>query len=242
MGLIYYLVQQYSLMSTSSSSKRPIGQLYVNLQKRLQSLANNSKYPEDDLRHLVFLQFLGVIQPVIIIINIIYTVLEDKIPTNFYPMIFGIEKQWKKEQFETFERFNQSACVILFHFIIENFLKNILMKLLQQEPPRKYSQLVEKTMAKIYLNEKDKKSEFLKALGNFRNVYHNNGIHGNKESQLIIISGEKFEFVQGKPVKHFNWIHMHFLFNEIISIIEEIISTKEVETIKEKISAYIISD
>lgn len=228
-------------MTSNGSASRPLGKLFVVLQEKTQKIIHDSNYPADDVRHLAFLQCLGIIQPDIMVLNTIYTSLENQIPENMYPALFGIKKEWKEQQFGALERFVQYSSIIMFNFVLENFLKNLLAKLEKSDPPRQISKTTQKLLYSISIVNPQNKINVLLTLGHIRNSFHSNGIHENESTQQISLSGELFEFIKGQPILHTNWIRMHHLLDEIITIMDEIISTKEIKAISEKIEGRFIT-
>ncbi len=211
-----------------------IANSFVNMQKKTQKICNASLFSEDDIRHGTFLHVLGVIQPLIIITNILIAFDKDRIPSSIYEPLFGMKKEWASQQFTTLETFAGISLIIEFHFGLEIFLKIILSKM-EISVPSKFYQIAEELLGKISIREKEQKLKVLTTLSHIRNVYHSNGIHTNKSTEPIFIQGLKFEFKQGKEPDCVTPKHVCVLIDEIISIMEEITLAKEIKEIKEKI-------
>lgn len=211
------------------------------MQQKTQDICHKSLYPEDDVRHRGFLHILGVIQPLIIIWNILIAVDGNKIPDQYYMPLFGMKKEWVSQQFGALEIFAGISLIIQLHFGLEIFLKNILSKI-ETPVPSKFYQIAHKLLEKISISEKEKKYLTLMALTHIRNGYHSNGIHLNKSTKPILIQNIKFEFKRGQSLEGVTPKNVCVLVTEIISIMEEIILTKEVKEIKEKIPDQYIPD
>ena len=213
----------------------------VIMQNKAQDICHSSPYPEDDIRHRGFLHVLGVIQPLIIIWNILLAVDRNKVPDQYYMPLFGMKKEWVPQQFGTLEIFEGISLIIQLHFGLEVFLKNILSKI-ETPIPTKFYQIAHKLLEKISISEKEKKYLTLMALTHIRNGYHSNGIHLNKSTKAIFIQNLKFEFIRGQSYECATPKHVCVLVNEIISIMEKITLAKEVKRIKEKIPDQYIPD
>jgi hypothetical protein len=206
-----------------------------NLQMKIHGICNDSPYPSDDLRHGIFLHVLGIIQPSIIIWNLLIAVNKNQIADATYKSIFGMEKEWVPQQFGALENFSCTAIITVFHFVLEIFLKNILAKLEKKNPPQQFNKISKQILAKIMIDEDEIRYQTFMTLSNIRNGYHSNGVHTNDTCKLFKINELEYQFVQGEPIECITSKHVLVLLDKIISIMEEIVATEKVHGIKENI-------
>jgi len=213
----------------------------IKLQIKAQSFCNKSPYSKDDIRHAGFLHILGVIQPLIIIYNVSLAVQKNQIPDHIYQPLFGMKQEWAHQQFPALNVFSGIALITEFHFGLEVFLKNILNKL-EQTTPTKFHEIAKQLLDKITISEKKEKYDILMTASHMRNVYHSNGIHTNRTRSPVTIKKLEFEFIKSKQPECANSEHVCVLIDEILSMMEEIVTSSEVVQIKEKIPDQYIPD
>lgn len=218
------------------------GKQLIKLQTKAAKISKNSKFPKDDIRHKAFTHILGVVQPTLIIFNILNSDKKNKIPTDLYLPIFGLKKENTLTNFTTLEVYCGISFIVQFHFGLEIFLKNILAEL-RPSVPLKFYQIAHQLLENISIPDKNKKYAMMMALTHMRNGYHANGNHLNKSTKLFLIKGMEFEFVKGQKFKCNTQMHALVLTDELVTIMEEIVNSPEVQKITKKIpDHYLPSD
>ena len=85
--------------------------------------------------------------------------------------------------------------------------------------------------------DSEEKIKFLYLPAQLRNSLHSNGIHhGYKgECTTIEIGGFTFELIDGQKVSCAGWGHIVLALNASLEILEEILSSPKIETLKDPI-------
>jgi len=123
------------------------------------------------------------------------------------------------------------GAALLFHFKLENLFDCLYLKLSKKKIPISVLDKFKEISKIIELENTDRLLEIIKAFLSIRNTLHNNGIH-NRATFLLIVSGTKYLFENGKVAQCCSLPHIITLFNEILGILEAIFENKKIVEIK----------
>lgn len=127
--------------------------------------------------------------------------------------------------------FTRLSFIILFQFQIETLLRIILQHITGKDSPWNYSDVVERILTTLKINDKEKKIDILNILAYARNAFHSNGVHIIKDEEFHV-DNLTFKFVKGQTIENsFSWAEIHYVANAVITIVEEILDSKEVRSI-----------
>jgi hypothetical protein len=190
---------------------------------------------EKDIRSQVFFHCRDFTTVVILPLIQMSRVEEKLITKNQYPFIFGIDDTYSEDVFNHYLQFNRYAYLTFCMFHIESALKSILKEILGKNPDDGYYNICSNLLQKITIDSPNEKLDILLIPSFIRNSFHSNGIHTKKingeESVSYIIKGYEFTFEKGKVVSCGGWFHIYIIMKELVSVLKEIMKSKEVQNI-----------
>jgi len=196
---------------------------YIELRSRIIKIKNGQNLPEKDGRVQILNNIAWAVVSIISRLNIILALNAGQVSHTTVKQLIGLGKGDLKIPLETDLTVVRFGVLTLFQFQLETLLKNILEKITNNPPPNTYYAVTENLLNELSLNAKTKKHRTLNVLATMRNCLHSNGIHTKKTKQ-ITVDGHKMKFIKGKTYKGGNLDEIHFLINEVLTILEEILN------------------
>jgi len=195
---------------------------FIKLRKRIIQIKNKHGLPEDDGRVQAFNNFGWLMASITSRLNIIIALNGDHRLQPVYLKLLGVGKGDLRTVIEADLDFVRLSLVAIFQFQIENLLKNILAQITGKDPPEKYYKIVGALLSTLSITEHDEKFDILYSLATLRNCLHSNGIH-TKKTKTFSIKGYKMPFIRGESYEQGDFDEIHFVMNEIFSVLEEIL-------------------
>lgn len=190
---------------------------------------------DKDIRAQVFFHCRDFTTVVILPLIQMARVEEKLITKEQYPLIFGIDDTYSKYIFNHYLQFQRYAYLTFCVFHIENALKLILKELLGQNPNDGYYNICDTLLRKIKIDSPNEKLDILLIPSFIRNSFHSNGIHTKqikgKDFVSYTIKGYEFAFEKGKTVTCGGWFHIYIIMKELITVLKQIMKTKEIQNI-----------
>lgn len=213
-----------------SLSAKDRAKLFVELKNLFHEVGQNIGYDKEDIRSKVFFHCRDFTVVVLIALIQMSRVEEKLITEKQYPFFFGIDNTYSKYTFNHYLQFNRYGYITFIMFHIENSLKIILRELIGTNVRDGYYHICKNLLDSITIDQPEKKLEILLIPSFMRNGFHSNGIH-TKESCSYMIHDYEFEFKKGKTVTCVGWFHIYIIMKELISVLEEILKSKEIQNI-----------
>lgn len=205
----------------------------MKLRLKILGLIEKHGYGENDIRFHILNSIASVLHYALMRINFGLVCRAKQISPEVVALVTGTPN-WDLKLLEDDVKFTRIGVLTLIQFQIENFLKVLLSNLEENNPPRKYHEIVEKILRFLEINEVETKIDKLNVLSYMRNCLHSNGIHTNF-SKTFEIDGHKFEFVKGKLCHNASWAEITFALDHVINIIDEIIEHEKIKDIKKQL-------
>lgn len=120
------------------------------------------------------------------------------------------------------------------HFKIESLFANILRDLGALPKRRGFWHLSNALLERLGLPTTGREKEILTVLANLRNSFHSNGMHNN-DDLISEIDGITFEFRRCRRVECASWKHIITVMRANVSLLESIILSNEVSSIRHPI-------
>lgn len=211
-----------------SITAQQLYQQYKIIDERLHELSLNPKYNQEDNRRHIF----NVLRMQILwtesIIRIMHVIDTKMLPSQTIIDLLSVDPD-DVNYYEEFFIIARISLISNFNFLIENFFKTVLSELDKtKKPPIKYYEIVNEILTKTNIRNPQTKLDTLYTLAMIRNSFHSNGIH-TKDDRTVIINGTKFEFFKGKEVTDVGYERLTILIHEIITILEEIINSQNIQ-------------
>lgn len=213
-----------------SLSSKERAKLFVELKDLLHETGQKIEYNNEDIRSQVFFHCRDFTAVVLIPLIQMSRVEEKLITKEQYPFIFGIDDTYSKYTFDHYLQFNRYGYVTFIMFHIENCLKIILKELTGTNVFDGYYHICKNLIESITMDNPENKLDVLLIPSFIRNTFHSNGIH-TKESCSYTIQDHEFEFTKGKTVTCSGWFHIYLVMKEIVTVLEEILKSKEIKNI-----------
>ena len=148
-----------------------------------------------------------------------------------FKILIGLERGDLKIPMEADMLFVRLSFVALFQFQLETLLKILLSKITHKSTPDGYYNIAKEILDILDIKNSKTKHNILNCLALMRNCLHSNGIH-TKPSKTITVKGHKMKFVKGKSYHGGNLDEIHFMVNEVLMILEEILDHPKIQEIK----------
>lgn len=206
----------------------------MKLRLKILDLIEKHGYTENDIRYYVLNSIAWALHFALIRIHFYLACKSQKIPPDIVTQLIGTSN-WDLKLLEHDVKFTRIGILTFIQFQIENFFKILLANLEENNPPRKYHEIVEKILKFLEIKEIETKIDKFNVLAYMRNCLHSNGIHTNF-SKTFEIDGHKFEFVKDKVCHTTSWGEIIFVLDHAINIIDEIIEHKKIKDIKKQLS------
>lgn len=216
-----------SIPSLSSKDKT---KLFVELKDLFHNTGQQINFDNEDIRSQVFYHCRDFTVVVLLPLIQMSRVEEEKITKEQYPFFFGIDHTYSKYTFNHYLQFNRYGYITFVMFHIENCLKIILKELTDTDVSDGYYRICKNLLELVTIDDPEKKLDILIIPSFMRNSFHSNGIH-TKESSSYSIHDYHFEFKKGETVRCSGWFHIYLIMKEIISVLNEIFHTKEIQSI-----------
>lgn len=207
---------------------------FIELRLKIRKIRNKQKASDKDVRLNGLNNCSWAISSQIMTLNLMEAYETQKIDGKLLISIFKFSRGDPKVFLEIYAKSARLGFVTLIQFQIENMLKNILAKLIKENPPQGYYKLSRLLLETLQITDLDQKHKILDTLQSIRNSYHSNGIH-TKKSKKITINCHDYLFEEGKTVNCSEWGELHLLLMHIFNIIEEILDHPKIQAITEEI-------
>ena len=214
---------------------------FFQLIARFKDIIEEHDYPKKDVRRQSLTNCRSYALVAYFFLNIMFAHKNGIITEKISSVVFNLKLKLAYIVFEDFDHFVQLGYVTNFMFQVENLFKSILVKLEKKDPPKNFFCITKHLFEIISISEKEKKKDIIKAASWIRNSLHSNGTHTN-ETKTIDVAGIPFEFKNGDAVSCASWSHLHLVTNEILTILDEVISCSEVKGVKDTIPIRYIPD
>ena len=224
-----------------SITTRERAKLFDELKNLFHNAGQNSGFDFQDVRSGVFFYCRDYSTATLMALHQMAMVEEGLIPENKFRLVFGFRDTDLQKTFEHFLRFHRFGYITFIMFHVENCLKIILRKLTNAEVRDGYYNICKNLLDSITVNEPEKKLEVLLTPSFIRNSFHSNGIH-TKNSRSNIIQDFEFTFTKGEPVNCGGWYQIYIITKEIVSILQEIFKSPEIQNISETLSVQYVPD
>lgn len=205
----------------------------MELRLKILDLIEKHGYTENDIRFHVLNTIASTLHYSLMRINFYLACKSKKIPHELIVQLTGTPN-WDLKLFEDDVKFTRIGFLTLIQFQIENFMKILLSNLEENDPPRKYYEIVEKILKLLELKDIEIKKGKLNVLAYMRNSLHSNGIHTNSPKTFEIDS-HKFEFIKNKSSHNTSWAEIIFALEHVTDIINEIIEHQKIKDIKKQL-------
>ena len=224
-------------------SYREIATRLVPIQAHIQLIYENLGYPQDpnpirlmDARSATLSILLSETAMNVMILNILASVNEGLVSEETFRSMIGHQDRSVSLAYiaNQLSHYHRLSWVTMIQFRIENMLANILV-VLGKKVTRSYHSNVKALLDLLHLENKERKLDILNVLQNIRNCLHNNGVHNNK-STSIIIDDTPFVFEKGRQVNCAGWEHIIIAFEASLIVLEKILNAPQVKAISEPIS------
>jgi len=215
--------------SPSVSTEDTCGR-FIELRKKIIRIKNKHGLPEDDGRVQAFNNLAWSTVSIISRLNIILALNNRTIPESTVRQLIGLETGDIKIPMEADLTFTRLSYTAIFNFQIENLLKNILAILEKKNPPQSFYRILEKILKILSIVNSEEKFDILYSMALMRNCLHSNGIH-TQETKHIKIKGHEMNFVEGQSYEGGNLDEIHFVANEMLDVLEEILDHEKVKNL-----------
>jgi len=198
---------------------------------RLYRFAKDKKYKNTDARHVALMNcgtslfFAG------IIINIVSKVSDGKLSKKDFIALVGQTHDDVDFTVNIIELEVRLGLIVKIQFQIENLFRSLLRELKVVDIDRSgFVDLAKIIFKQTSLPDAPKKFEIIKTFSLIRNSLHANGwFHG--KSDAFNIGGMRFEFKTDERISCAHWRHLWVLLEELVSVVEEILSRPTISDI-----------
>jgi hypothetical protein len=168
-------------------------------------------------------------------LNILVMGEEGRISGDDFKKLVGMTSGTAQDASEILEKMQRLGFLGIFQFQTENLLGNLLRESKGISKPKGFFNIARETVSN--LPDHKRKSDLLNVPALIRNSLHANGIHHghNGQSSKITIDGYTFEFDHLQKVSCAGWGNIILACNESVSVVEEILSTPDIQALKDPI-------
>ena len=205
----------------------------MKLRLKILDLLEKHGYTENDIRYYVLNAIAWALHFSLMRINFYLACKSQKIPSITITELIGTPN-WDLKLFEIDVKFTRIGMISIIQFQIENFLKILLSNLEENDPPKKYYEIVEKILKLLEIKDIEIKKDKLNILAYMRNCLHSNGMHTNP-SKTFEIDGYEFKFEKDKICHNTSWGEITFALDHAIDVIDEIITHQKIKDIKKQL-------
>lgn len=147
------------------------------------------------------------------------------------PRLIGLTQGTLQVAADMLDNTSRQMLLTLLQFKVETLFRNVLVGLGVTDPPQGYYRLTEKLLDSITAADKTRTRAVLQVPALIRNSLHSNGYHHGFQgsSTSIELDGERFDFIDGQQVECAGWKHIILAFMAVLTIVEEILLTPEVQ-------------
>jgi hypothetical protein len=125
--------------------------------------------------------------------------------------------------------------ITLAHFKFDNLFSNILRDLGALPQNLGYWNLTNEIFKQCSMPQQGEEKDILTAFAYLRNSLHNNGMHRRGRDLIITIDGFEFKFTANSRVECASWGHVVVLLRANIRIMERILQSDKVQSIRTEI-------
>ena len=213
-----------SLTSYLDAAKR-----LVNLAEKLRQVRNSRGYSERDARAVALANCCN-LSLTSASLCLLLSPGEGRTTEEDFLALFQLRSGNAQEISDAINRFNRLSFLTLFHFQLDNLLRNLARELKLDHRRPGYYRLLEDFVEQLTTDRRIQILEVLLTPAYIRNSLHANGIyHGYQGSSTsFVIDGVQYGFVNGQPLQCASWGHVIHAFGAAIAAIEEILGTPQV--------------
>jgi hypothetical protein len=223
------------------SNAAETGNLFLTLSEKIYSIKEKhipGKSSVPDARRVGLMNCYQFITSNVFILNIVSKVEMGEINAGNFRKIINLEEGDLEEALSDIFVLTKFNILPLIQFQIENMLKNILLHLQPSNKIKGYYNICNALLKIVTINHKTEKLEELQIPAYIRNSLHSNGIHDNirhQTPQIFIIDKVEFRFEHDCVINCAGHGHIYLSLDNTFNIIDEILGTTEIGSIKTEI-------